>query len=333
MSIRVAIVGAGAMAREHIRAFADVPGVSVGGVHSRTRSRAEGLAAEFGIPQVCDTVDDLYTTTRADLVVVAVPELATRSVAEACFQHPWTVLLEKPAGYDLADAEAIARAAETNRARVYVALNRRFLSSTRATVDDLERQAGPRFIYVQDQQSLELARSIGHPAEVVRNWMFANSIHLVDYFFTFGRGNLVSVHRVFPYGPTAHVVVAALEFDSGDRGLYEAMWSGPGPWAVSVTTPSRRWEVRPLEQASFQSAGERRLQPVEVAEWDRAFKPGFRLQAEEMIRAVRGEPTRAVTIEQANRTMRLIQALYTPKAGEERLALEGTAHPPRRIAG
>ena len=42
---RVAIVGAGAMAREHIRAFADVPRVTVCGIHSRTREKAEKLAA------------------------------------------------------------------------------------------------------------------------------------------------------------------------------------------------------------------------------------------------------------------------------------------------
>ena len=311
MTIRVAIVGAGAMAREHIRAFADVPGVSVCGIRSRTGERAEKLATEFGIAHVCPDVASLRATTQADLVVVAVPELAARRVAEECFNRPWTVLLEKPAGYDLTDADAIKCAADTAGSRVFVALNRRFLSSTRAAAEDLDRQPGPRFIHVQDQQSLEVARSIGHPPEVVRNWMFANSIHLVDYFFTFGRGEVVGVRPVFPYSPEASVVVAAVEFASGDRGLYEGIWSGPGPWAVAVTTSARRSEMRPLEQASFQSAGERRLQQAEVAAWDRAFKPGFRLQAEEVVRAVRGEPSRAVTLEEANRTMRLIHTVFS----------------------
>jgi predicted dehydrogenase len=320
------------MAREHIRAFADVPGVTVCGIHSRTRDRAEKLAAELGVPHVCASIADLHATTRADLVVVAVPELAARRVAEDCFAHPWIVLLEKPAGYDLADAEAITRAAEAKRSSVLVALNRRFLSSTRAAAEDLDRQPGPRFIHVQDQQSLDVARSIGHPPEVVRNWMFANSIHLVDYFFAFGRGEVVSVRHVFPYRPEAPVVVAAVEFAGGDRGLYEGIWSGPGPWAVTVTTAVRRWEMRPLEQASFQSAGERRLQQVDVAAWDRAFKPGFRLQAEEIVRAVRGEPSRAVTLQQANRTMRLIQAVFGPTGAAESPTLSAAAqiHTPKK---
>jgi hypothetical protein len=57
------------------------------------------------------------------------------------------------------------------------------------------------------------------------------------------------------------------------------------------------------------------LLPVDVSDWDRAFKPGFRLQAEEVVRAVRGEPSRAVTLEDANRTMRLIHTLFDSTAG------------------
>ena len=103
--VKVAIIGAGYMAREHIRAFADVPGVAIAGIHSRTRSRAEALANEFGVPGVYDSVSELYERTQANLVVVAVPEMAANSVSRACFEFPWTVLLEKPPGYNLRDAE------------------------------------------------------------------------------------------------------------------------------------------------------------------------------------------------------------------------------------
>src|SRR3546814_10789651 len=93
----VAIVGAGNMAREHIKAFSARPGVRVAGIHSLTRSRAEVLSAEFGIAMVSDDIDALWQATRADLVVVAVPELALNAVAKAVFARDWAVLLEKPA--------------------------------------------------------------------------------------------------------------------------------------------------------------------------------------------------------------------------------------------
>jgi len=218
--------------------------------------------------------------------------------------------MEKPAGYNLADAEAIAAAARQKKRRVFVALNRRFLSSTQSALRDLQNNPGPRLIHVQDQQSLDTARAIGHPPEVVANWMFANSIHLIDYLRVFGRGPITAVKPLQRWVPTAAVLLATVEFESGDLGLYQGIWQGPGPWAVTINTPAKRWEMRPLEQAQFQIAGERRLQPVEMHSWDREYKPGFRLQAEEVVKAVRGELSLAPSLEEATQTMRLIAGIF-----------------------
>lgn len=309
--VRVAVVGAGAMAREHIRAFADVPGVSVAGIHSRTRARAQTLAADFAIPTVSDDVAGLYDATRADLVVVAVTEPSMAAVAGACFAHPWGVLLEKPAGVDLADAIGIARAAERASARVWVALNRRHLASTRAALADLADDPAPRFIRIQDQEDQSAARAGGQPETVVRNWMYANAIHMVDYARIFGRGSIIGVERIAPWDPAAPaVVLARILFSSGDQALYEAIWNGPGPWSCAVSTPRRRWEMRPLEKAVYQNAGERTHHPIDPDPLDDAFKPGFRRQAEAAVRAVRGEAAAIPTLADSLLTMRLIADIY-----------------------
>ena len=237
---KVAIVGAGNMAAEHARAFAAIPGVRIVGVHSRSRPRAAELAGLYGA-RVFDSVDALHAGTGADVVVVAVPELAARAVCTACFAHPWVCLLEKPVGHDLVDALAIARAAETAGARAFVAFNRRSHASTRATCAALAADPGARLIAVTDQQSMAEARAISAPDRVVQDWMYANSIHLVDYFTHLGRGTITSVAVTSPWRPDAPgLVIATLTYDSGDIGLYQAVWNGPGPWSVTVTTASTR---------------------------------------------------------------------------------------------
>lgn len=309
--VKVAIVGAGAMAREHARAFADVPEVSVVGICSRTRSKAEALAAELGIPLVCDDVESLYGETQADLAVVTVSVLSMRQVASEVFRHPWTSLLEKPAGIDLDEAEDLVAEAESCGRRSFVGLNRRHLSSTQAALADLAQHEGPRFIHVQDQESLEDARAYGHPERVVERFMYANSIHLVDYLLAFGRGRVSSVRTMTPWvKDQTPYVVAHVAFDSGDQGLYECVWDGPGPWAVAVTNPHRRWEMRPVEQATVQKRGERTRAEVPVHPWDRDFKPGFRRQAEHAARAARGEPHDLPSVHDALEVMRLIHAIY-----------------------
>jgi predicted dehydrogenase len=309
-SLRVAFVGGGAMIREHIRAFRDVPGVILAGIWNRTRDKAEALAAEFSIPFVAGSIGDLYAETGADIVVIAVYETAIKPVAADALAHPWAILMEKPLGLDYDEATAIAAQADAARARVYVGFNRRTLSSTRAALTDLADDPGARFIHVQDQQSLETARQIGHAPAVIANWMYANSIHLIDYIAAFGRGEVVEVAPVVRWDAAApSVVVAKVAFASGDVAIYEGIWNGPGPWACTVTTPRRRWEMRPLERASFQNAGERKLNPVEPHHWDAEFKPGFRLQAEQVVSAVR-DGGRATTLDDAVRTMRLVRDIF-----------------------
>jgi predicted dehydrogenase len=308
--LRLAIIGGGAMAREHIRAFRDVPGVTIAGIWNRTRDKAAVLAAEFGIPVVANDLGALHVQTKADLAVLSVYETAINPVMKQALGHPWAIFMEKPVGLDLADAEDIARAVKAERARVYVGLNRRFISSTQAALTDLESDSGSRFIHVQDQQSLDVARQIGHADAVVKNWMYANSIHLVDYLRTFGRSAVIEVMPVVRWSSSKPgIVLAKVAFASGDIGLYEGIWNGPGPWACTVTTPRRRWELRPLEKATFQNAGERKLNPVDTPAWDTDFKPGFRLQAERVIGALRGERG-AVTIDDAIETMRLVRDIY-----------------------
>ncbi len=308
--VRVAVVGAGPIAAEHARAFADVPGAAIVGVHSRTRERAERLAERYEAP-VYDSVRELFERTRAGLVVVAVPVLATAAVAETCFEFPWTLLLEKPPGRNLAEAIALEAAARRRGRSVYVALNRAFPSSTQAALADLAGCPGARHVHILDQQSRDAAAAAGHPPEVVRDWMFANSIHLLDYVRLFARGGIVSVETPLPWDDTrTSTVLAVMRFDSGDTAVYEATWNGPGPWAVSITTPERRWELRPLECARYQDAGMRETVSVAADEWDRSFKPGFRRQAAEVVRAVRGEPSSSASLPEALATMRLIHSIY-----------------------
>lgn len=305
------MIGAGSMAPEHIKAFRDVDGVEIVGIANRTVEKAQKLADEYGINVVTDNVRDLYERTEADLAVLAIYETAINKVAKACFEHPWAVFMEKPVGLNLQDAEDIAAAAHGHGRSVWVGLNRRSLSSTLAALEDLSNDPNPRYIHVQDQQSLDTARAIGHAEAVVKNWMYANSIHLTDYLLAFGRGDVISVDPLTNWNPeNPGVVLGKVTFSSGDIGLYEGIWAGPGPWACAVTTARRRWEMRPLEKAVFQNAGERVQHPVDIHEWDKTFKPGFRRQAQKVVDAWRHGGGDAPTLDEAVRSMRLIRDLF-----------------------
>lgn len=307
---KIAIVGSGYMAQEHAKAFASLPNVEIAGVCGRSRMRAEALAFTYGVP-VYDNVAALYAATQADAVVVAVNELSARAVCLAALAHPWLCFLEKPVGIDLPQAEEITAAAKRAGTRAYVALNRRSYGSTRNALKELASDDGARLISVLDQQDMVSARESGQPEEVVRNYMYANSIHLIDYLNLFGRGEIVAVQ------PTQHWnaenpgnVVATVHYASGDVGVYQAVWNGPGPWSVTVTNPKVRLELRPLEKLGIQRRGERRLTETPTDAIDIEFKPGLRYQAEQIVEVLEGRPASLATLDEATRSMALCADIY-----------------------
>jgi hypothetical protein len=127
----------------------------------------------------------------------------------------------------------------------------------------------------------------------------------------FGRGEVSAVRPIHHWNPNQpDMVAAAIEFTSGDKGLYSCVWNRPSPWSVSIATARKRWELRPLEQASYQLRGDRRLNAVDIDEWDQKFKPGFREQAEQAVMAALGKTSRSTPLAEAIKTMDLIRLIY-----------------------
>ena len=308
---KVAFIGAGHMASEHIRAFAGCSNVKLEGIFSRSLHRAKAIADKYPGLNIASSVDELWSVTKANLVVIAVPILACRQVCEEAFRYNWSLLIEKPVGHNLEESRQIELLAKTHNASAYVALNRRFFGSTIKLREKLEAWKGKRLVSILDQEDPATALAAGHPSEVVNNWMFANSIHLIDYFSQFCRGELLETRVLSPWeaecpGP----VVAQLSFSSGDIGLYQAAWNAPGPWSVAVSTQHIRGELRPIEQLSVQYAGERKLQVEAIDPLDQKFKPGLKRQADAAICAVLGTKHSLPTIEEANKSMGIVSSIY-----------------------
>lgn len=311
--LRVGFVGAGRMAREHARAFRDVTDVKLAGIASRTIERAQDVARESSIAKVHGSISELISAAKPDILVVAVPEPSTVAVMRECIGKASTILVEKPVGVDLEDCRAVFDLAQNAGAPVFVGLNRRSYGATRTALELLSTDDGPRFIEVHDQEDTAAARAAGRPDQVIRNWMFANSIHMIDFFRVFGRGDVVKINIIEPWqGRTPAHVVAHVTLLSGDTGLYHAVWNMPGPWSCSVTTAARRVELRPVEKLQIQLAGSRVMSDVPADPWDSAFKPGFRHQAEEVVTFVRSGavPRHVPSIGEALATTELVARLY-----------------------
>lgn len=90
---RLAVVGAGAFGRNHLRVIRDSPRASLAGVFDRDAERAAAAAQEFGCPAAA-SLEDLAAS--ADAAIIAVPTSAHHPVAAALLEAGLDVLVEKP---------------------------------------------------------------------------------------------------------------------------------------------------------------------------------------------------------------------------------------------
>jgi len=117
--VPVGLVGAGGIARiAHLPAYARI-GVKVAAVHDKDQAAARKLARDFGIPDVCATLEELSEREYA-IYDVATPAEAQAEVLQG-LPDGCAVLLQKPLGVDLAHAKRIAAIAR--RKGLVVALN------------------------------------------------------------------------------------------------------------------------------------------------------------------------------------------------------------------
>lgn len=172
---RVGLLGAGYIADWHARALRSVPGAWVAAVCDRAIGRAEALAGRLGASAFGD-LDAMLAGAKPDVVhVLLPPDLhfeATRRLLEAGVH----VFLEKPMCVDPAEADALARLAESSKARLGVGHNFSFGEPYERLRDDLA--AGwigrPERIGINWRKPLEPARS--GPFDL---WMLRDPAHIV----------------------------------------------------------------------------------------------------------------------------------------------------------
>ena len=134
--VRVAVVGLGEFGRNHARVYRELRGVELVGVYDHSAERAAAVAKEFQAP-VLASLEELPG--QADAVSVAVPTAAHAEVGCQLLEMGLDVLVEKPMAVDLAEADALLRAARKNMRILQIGHVERFNPAVRAVEAILNR--------------------------------------------------------------------------------------------------------------------------------------------------------------------------------------------------
>lgn len=202
--LRIGVAGAGSLGYHHVRILRDLPGVRLAGFHETRQERAAYVARELGV-EAQESLEALLD--RVDALVVAVPTVHHREVAEAALARGIHVMIEKPLAPTLEDADAILEAARKGGAVVQTGHVERFNAAILGAEAYLDR---PLFI-----ESHRLAPFVnrGTDVAVVLDLM----IHDVDLVQSLVKRPVVSFEAAgMPVlTPSIDIANARLQFEGG----------------------------------------------------------------------------------------------------------------------
>ncbi|WMW23225.1 UDP-N-acetylglucosamine 3-dehydrogenase [Methanolobus mangrovi] len=110
--LKVGVIGAGAMGKNHIRIYSEMPGVELVGISDIDRELVEGLAQQYNTKAFTDYMELLAEG--LDAVSIVVPTKMHRKVAIDAIEAGAHVLVEKPIADTVENAKAIIEAADSN---------------------------------------------------------------------------------------------------------------------------------------------------------------------------------------------------------------------------
>lgn len=120
---RVAFAGAGDMAEWHVKAIASVANVELVAVCDLTLTKAQALAARFGVPRAYGSLQAMLAEEKLDAVHILLPSDLHFEAARAVLEAGVGVFLEKPMCARAADCDTLVRIAAERTLRLGVGHN------------------------------------------------------------------------------------------------------------------------------------------------------------------------------------------------------------------
>jgi predicted dehydrogenase len=332
----IGCVGAGfIMADCHLAAYY-ANGLTAAGITSRTRSRAESVAARYAIPAVCDSVESLVARPDVRFLDVAVPPDFQADVIRRALNsdhHLQGILAQKPLGTSYREAADIVRWCQDAGVTLAVNQNMRFDHSVRgcrALLDagllgkpvlaTIDMRAVPHWMPWQQRQGWVTLRIMSiHHLDTFRFWLGDPD----RVFASVAPDPRTSEH--FPHQDG--IALYILEFPGNTRAsAWDDVWSGPSRegsaadigihWRVEGTTGLARgsigWPGYPervpstLDYSSCADQGQ-----WHSPRWEQAWFPdAFIGPMAELMLAVEQQRLPSISGHDNLKTMALVDACY-----------------------
>lgn len=314
---KIAFIGAGYMSTEHVKTFSRLKKYFlVSGIFNRTKSKAQNLAKKYNISFVASSIDSLYENTKADAVVISINQIHLLTILPKVLEYPWKIMIEKPLGYNYEHANKIFSLVKKYKKQndIVVALNRRNYPTTLQAIEIIKNTNDTRIVSVEDQENIKDPKMLKKSHLIRKNWMYSNSIHIIDYFNIFCRGKVINIKNIIKTKTNkSGLMLSHIRFSSGDIGIYKCIWNMPGPWSVTIITKKIFLELKPLEKL-FARSSLQKVKKVKINNPEPGdLKTGLKNQADQFYNFIHNKKHNLVSLENSLNIMKFIKNIYQIK--------------------
>jgi D-apiose dehydrogenase len=182
MTHRGVLIGCGFFANNHMHGWAEIEGAEIVGVCDRDRSKAENMAARFGVPGIYDDAGAMLGALEPDFVDIATTSTTHRMLVELAAPHTKAVICQKPMADSMADGEAMVAAAERAGIPLIIHENFRWQKPFREIAARIERGDLGRihFARLAFRHGYDNYRNQPYLAEIERFTLMDVGLHLFD---------------------------------------------------------------------------------------------------------------------------------------------------------
>ncbi|WP_435609599.1 Gfo/Idh/MocA family protein [Pseudomonas knackmussii] len=345
--LRIALIGAGHMGRQHYQHLLQVPAARLCAVADPGPGAAE-FAAECGVPHFAEH-RRMLDEAQPQAVIVANPNKLHVATALDCLAAGVPVLLEKPVGVHLDEVRELVAMSRDSGVPVLIGHHRRHNPLIARAREVLAEGALGRLVNVTALWQLQKPESyfdVPWRREPGAGFLFTNLVHDLDLLRHLC-GEVVQVQaftsntvRGLPNEDSAAIL---LQFENGALGSLTGSDGVAAPWSWELDSGESPVYPRQYDQPCYLLAGTQgalsipQLQRWHYAEpgagWHQpllrgseTFTPGeaLRLQLEHFVRVARGEEQPLTDAADGGRTLALIEAV-------REAAASGRACAPSRI--
>ena len=314
-ALRFGLIGAGAIARSYLDAFAQTPDVTLVGIadleHERARALSEGTSARAHADYRL-----MLAESALDAVIICVPPNMHAQIAIDALAAGVHVLCEKPLTLGAFTAKRMIGAAQDAGRLLTMASKFRFVDD----LNEARRLIASGAIGVP----LRIENTFMAPADMRSRWnanpaisgggvLIDNGTHSVDI-MRFLMGSLVRVHAVdtsagerYPWCEDS--VALFVRNTGGTLGVIELSWSQPSGTDAYVHIVGTNGQI----SVAWQNSRHRLDGARNFSSYGTGYKKvaAFRAQLENFACAIRGEGELAVSLLDALASVEAIDAAYT----------------------